>query len=261
MNRSAQRQRRDSVAGLVVRGGFIDCGLFHNFQCSVTRLARLLGMVDVSAQPGSLKDSKAWHQRKDAEPWSELMRPFGLLVLLVIVVGCSGGSTRDRFARVQPGQTREQVRALLGDAVGGGVLNALIEQWEYTDDNTLYLVRFGPMEKMQRNPSTWRVTNRESHPKESFVARFNRIYPGMTRDEIEKILGEPKSRRQTRYSVTMRGPGEGLSDLLKEGTAYEEWHYQDDTTDFWVFVGPKGDEAAPEWRVLSRESYPQGVAF
>jgi len=76
---------------------------------------------------------------------------------------------------------------------------------------------------------------------------------GMSRDEVRAEMGEPERTRDDRErGVPSFGPGEGLSSVLDEGDAYEEWVWTDDKWEMYAwFAAPRGTQAERgTWKVV-----------
>ena len=92
-------------------------------------------------------------------------------------------------------------------------------------------------------------------------ARLAQVQPGMSRQEVRDLLGEPdQAYVSTLPEGYFFGPQEGLVDLIPAGGGYEEWIYQVGDDDFYVWFSGEGN-AMERWTVIRTARYPRDAVW
>ncbi|HZT83744.1 MAG TPA: hypothetical protein VFA26_26170 [Gemmataceae bacterium] len=180
-----------------------------------------------------------------------------LFACLLLSAGCRSPSLGPKFANIRVGLSRDEVLAFLGppDSKGDVGITSVVEQWEYSDSDNVYLIRFGPRGNEPR--SQWRVVSMSTSRRKSIVGSFARVANGQSRDDVLGILGEPGAARLMTAPTTdlsYSGPHEPLRALLN-GRQFEEWEYADGDTVYLVWFGTLQNEPQDDWKVIGKKSY------
>ena len=92
--------------------------------------------------------------------------------------------------------------------------------------------------------------------------QFARIVDGSSRQSVQKALGEPHTVTLGAIPVVpYEGPQEGLLEILGPKTKYEEWFYQFNGIDYYIWFGNRDGLPKDKWKVVSKASYPKGAVF
>lgn len=95
-----------------------------------------------------------------------------------------------------------------------------------------------------------------------FDQKFSQIVIGESRLSVEQALGKP---HKTTLGVVPAGPyfgpQEELLEILGPNAEYEEWLYQLNGNDYYVWFGDRDNIAKEKWKVVSSGSYPRGAVF
>lgn len=92
--------------------------------------------------------------------------------------------------------------------------------------------------------------------------QFARIVDGSSRQSVQKALGEPHTVTLGAIPVVpYEGPQEGLLEILGPKTKYEEWFYQFNGIDYYIWFGNRDGLPKAKWRVVSKAGYPKGAVF
>ena len=87
------------------------------------------------------------------------------------------------------------------------------------------------------------------------------ITQGSSKEDVIALYGEPdRTQEFTIPDEPFFGPQEGLIDLVPPGTMIEEWVYEIDDEELYIwFTG--ADEARGDWQVLDFGKYPKGAVY
>lgn len=92
--------------------------------------------------------------------------------------------------------------------------------------------------------------------------QFARIVDGSSRQSVQQALGEPHTVTLGAIPVVpYEGPQEGLLEILGPKTKYEEWFYQFNRIDYYIWFGNRDGLPKDKWRVVSKAGYPKGAVF
>ncbi len=96
----------------------------------------------------------------------------------------------------------------------------------------------------------------------TFDGKFAKVQRGLSRLEVEKLVGEPNA---TRNDVVPDrpywGPTEGLASVIGNHAPYEEWQYKDSQYDYYIWFSTTEGKPKEEWVVIGKAKYPQGAVF
>ena len=91
---------------------------------------------------------------------------------------------------------------------------------------------------------------------------FNLMEVGASRTQIITCLLDPvETQTFVLPSEPFFGPGEGLVSILEPGTPVEEWIFQDEDTNYYIWFASDSGEEKEDWRLVDKASYPIGVVF
>jgi hypothetical protein len=175
----------------------------------------------------------------------------------IVCAGCASVKLGPKFAQVREGSSREEVLTFMGtpDATGDIGTVTVLEQWEYSDDNHTYLIRFGAKKDEPREQ--WKVVGKTSFARRSIAGAFGKVRNGMTRGEVSDLLG-PSAKPVSRQAPDPGDPCDphytALQTLLKGGI-YEEWAYSDAGKTYLVWFGSLASESQEDWRVIGKITY------
>ena len=91
---------------------------------------------------------------------------------------------------------------------------------------------------------------------------FILMEPGASRTQIITCLLDPiETQTFVLPAEPFFGPGEGLASLLEPGTPVEEWIFQDEDNNYYIWFASDPGEQEGDWRLVDKASYPIGVVF
>jgi len=85
---------------------------------------------------------------------------------------------------------------------------------------------------------------------------------GSSHDEVRTLAGKPERAKEFRMPETsFSGPQESLTGFVPAGTLVEEWVYEMDKEELYVWFTGQEDQSKDEWRVVASARYPVGAVY
>ena len=88
------------------------------------------------------------------------------------------------------------------------------------------------------------------------------ITQGSSKEDVIALYGEPD--RTQEFIIPDEpffGPQEGLIDLVPPGTLIEEWVYEIEDEELYIWFTGDNSEAREDWLVLNLGKYPKGAVY
>ena len=88
------------------------------------------------------------------------------------------------------------------------------------------------------------------------------ITRGSSKADVRALYGEPD--RTQEFIIPDEpffGPQEGLINLVPPGTIIEEWVYEIDDEELYIWFTGDGDKAREDWPVLDLGRYPKSAVY
>ena len=96
----------------------------------------------------------------------------------------------------------------------------------------------------------------------TFHERFGRVKETMGREEVVRLLGEPDKKTDAVIpNGPFWGPQEYLTSILHANAPYEEWQYQRKKEIFLIWFGSVEPKPKRAWKVIGKNTYPEGTVF
>jgi hypothetical protein len=88
------------------------------------------------------------------------------------------------------------------------------------------------------------------------------IVPGSSRNDVIALYGEPDQTQEFILpDAPFFGPQERLINLVPSGTLIEEWVYEIEDEELFIWFTGEGDEPGDDWLVLDLGRYPKGAVY
>jgi hypothetical protein len=88
------------------------------------------------------------------------------------------------------------------------------------------------------------------------------IEPGSSQSDVRRALGEPNEKNRFDLPDSpFFGPREGLTRRVAAGTMIEEWIYEIEDEELYVWFTREGPGSTAEWLVVLTGRYPQDAVY
>ena len=88
------------------------------------------------------------------------------------------------------------------------------------------------------------------------------VVQGSSKEDVIAFYGKPDGAQEFILPEgPFFGPQEGLANLVPPGTVIEEWVYEIDDEELYIWFTEDNDVAREDWRVLDLGRYPKGAVY